>query len=124
MQYSFQKILKKETFSVVLNMQIYIALVATCASLIGLFANGEWSSLKGEMEGFHKGRVSYVMTLVWTAVAWQTTSVGVVGLIFAVSSLFSNVISTLSLPIVPIFAVIFFHNKIGGVKVVSLLMAP
>ncbi|KAF5191939.1 Purine permease [Thalictrum thalictroides] len=123
MQLSFQKFLKKETFSVVLNMQIYTALVATCACVVGLFASGEWSTLTGEMLGFKKGRVSYVMTLVWTAVAWQIASVGVVGLIFVVSSLFSNVISTMSLPIVPIFAVIFFHDKIDGIKVVSLLMA-
>jgi hypothetical protein len=37
--------------------------------------------------------------------------VGVVGLIFLVSSLFSNVISTLALPVVPILSVGFFHDK-------------
>ncbi|KAK1303401.1 putative purine permease 11 [Acorus calamus] len=104
-------------------MQIYTAFVATSASVVGLFASGEWRTLKGEMEGFEKGKVSYVMILVWTAVAWQVASVGVVGLIFEVSSLFSNVISTLSLPVVPVFAVIFFHDKINGVKVIAMLLA-
>ncbi|PON58895.1 Purine permease, partial [Parasponia andersonii] len=67
---SFQKVIKQETFSVVLEMQIYISLVATCTSIIGLFTSGEWRTLHGEMQGFGKGGFAYVMTLIWTAVAW------------------------------------------------------
>nr|POE45008.1 isoform 3 of probable purine permease 11 [Quercus suber] len=122
-QLSFQKVIKKETFSVVLEMQIYTALVATCVSVVGLFASGEWKTLHGEMVAFSAGRVSYVMTLVWTAVAWQVCSVGVVGLIFVVSSLFSNVISTASLAITPVASVIVFRDKMNGIKVIALLLA-
>ncbi|PPR93837.1 hypothetical protein GOBAR_AA26828 [Gossypium barbadense] len=71
MQLSFQKVLKKETFSVVLEMQIYTSVVASCLSTIGLFASGEWNSLQHEMEVFGTGSVSYVLTLVWTAISWQ-----------------------------------------------------
>lgn len=123
MQLTFQKVQKRENFSVVLEMQLYTAFVATCGSVVGLFASGEWRGLKGEMDGFHKGKVAYVMTLVWTGVSWQVASVGVVGLIFVVSSLFSNVISTLAFPVVPVFAVIFFHDKMDGVKVMAMMIA-
>ncbi|XP_042435201.1 probable purine permease 11 isoform X1 [Zingiber officinale] len=123
MQLSFQKVIRKETFTVVLEMQIYTALVASCVAVAGLFASGEWKSLKGEMEGFKKGKLAYVMTLVWIGLSWQLASVGVVGLIFVVSSLFSNVISTLALPTVPIFAVIFFDDKMNGIKIVAMLLA-
>ncbi|XP_059456204.1 uncharacterized protein LOC132185427 isoform X2 [Corylus avellana] len=123
MQLSFQKILKRETFSVVLEMQIYTSLVATCVSIVGLFASGEWKSLHGEMESFGAGRVPYVMTLVSTAVAWQIYSVGVVGLIFVASSLFSNVISTVSFAVTPIAFVIVFHDKMNSIKVIAMLLA-
>ncbi|KDP28910.1 hypothetical protein JCGZ_14681 [Jatropha curcas] len=123
MQLFFQKIIKKETFSVVLEMQIYTSLVATCVSVIGLFGSGEWKTLHAEMEGFGYGRVSYIMTLFWTAVSWQVCSVGVVGLILLVSSLFSNVISTLALAVSPIAAVLVFHDKMNGLKIIALLMA-
>ncbi|CAK9146312.1 unnamed protein product [Ilex paraguariensis] len=53
------------------------------------------------------------MNLVWTAMTWQVFSIGAVGLIFKVSSLFSNVISTLGLPIVPVLAVFIFQDKSG-----------
>ncbi|KAK6918141.1 hypothetical protein RJ641_016563 [Dillenia turbinata] len=123
MQLAFQKVIKKETFSVVLEMQIYTSAVASCVTTIGLFASGEWKTLKGEMEGFGKGSASYVMTLVGTALSWQICAVGVVGLIFVVSSLFSNVISTVALALCPIAAVVVFHDKMDGVKIIAMLLA-
>ncbi|KAK4752336.1 hypothetical protein SAY87_021134 [Trapa incisa] len=123
MQLSFEKFIKKETFSTALEMQIYTSLVATCISTIGLLASGEWKTLHGEMEAFGKGSFSYVMTIVGISFSWQVCSVGVVGLIFIVSSLFSNVISTVSLAITPIASVIVFHDKMGGVKVIAMLLA-
>ena len=44
------------------------------------------------------------------------------GLIFEVSSLFSNVIITLGLPIVPVLAVVVFNDKMNGVKVTAMLL--
>lgn len=123
MQLTFENVIKKKTFSTVLNMQIYTALVATFAALVGLFASGEWMDLKEEMDRFQSGQFSYLMTLVWTCVAWQVASIGVVGLVFEVSSLFSNVISTFALPIVPLFSVMAFHDKMNGVKIIAMLIS-
>ncbi|KAJ9707115.1 hypothetical protein PVL29_002210 [Vitis rotundifolia] len=122
-QLSFQKVIKRETFDVVLEMQVYPSFVATCACVVGLFASGEWSGLSEEMKEYEDGKISYLMTLIWTAVTWQISSVGLLGLIFEVSSLFSNVISTVALPVVPVVAVMFFHDKMDGVKVMALLLA-
>ncbi|XP_024960441.1 probable purine permease 11 [Cynara cardunculus var. scolymus] len=123
LQLSFEKVIKSENFRVVLEMQIYPSFIATCGCVVGLFASGEWSGLKTEMNDYKEGSVSYVMTLVWIAIAWQICSVGILGLIFEVSSLFSNVISTLGLPVVPVLAVIFFGDKMDGVKAIALLLA-
>ncbi|XP_002272204.1 probable purine permease 10 [Vitis vinifera] len=121
-QLSFQKILKRETYTVILDLIIYQSLVATCVAMVGLFASGDWKSLNREMGDFELGKVSYLMILLWTAVGWAVFSVGLFGLIFEVSSLFSNVISTLGLPIVPVLAVVFFHDKMDGVKVIAMLL--
>ncbi|XP_017644720.1 purine permease 21-like [Gossypium arboreum] len=122
-QLCFQKILKKQTFKAVLDMIIYQSSAATLMISVGLFASGEWKSLGEEMEGFKLGKLAYVNVLVWIAVGWQVFSIGAVGLIFEASSLFSNVISTLGLPIVPVFAMVFFHDPMTGVKVISMLLA-
>ncbi|TKY55535.1 purine permease 10 [Spatholobus suberectus] len=57
------------------------------------------------------------------AVTWQISGIGLVGLIFEVSSLFSIVIDTMELHIVPFLAAIFFHDKINGMKVIAFLLA-
>ncbi|XP_020689670.1 probable purine permease 11 isoform X1 [Dendrobium catenatum] len=122
-QLVFQKVIKAETFTVVLEMILWTGLVSSVASVVGLFAGGEWKMIHEEFTGSEKGRVSYLMTLIWIAICWLLYGVGNIGLIFLVSSLFANVIGTLGLPLVPIFAVMFFHERMDGVKAVALLMA-
>ncbi|XP_058734851.1 probable purine permease 11 [Vicia villosa] len=122
-QLSFDKVIKSETFYAILNMQVYPSFVATCACVVGLFASGEWKGLHKEMKEYEKGKVSYIMTLLWTAVAWQVSSIGMIGLVLDVSSLFSNVIGTMVLPLAPILAVTFFHDKVNGVKFIALMLA-
>ncbi|GFP91272.1 probable purine permease 9 [Phtheirospermum japonicum] len=122
-QIAFRKIIKKETIRAVVDVTVYQNLVATSVILVGLFASGDWKRMSKEMRGYESGQVSYVMNLFWTAVSWQVFSVGCVGLIFKVSSLFSNVISILGLPVAPILAVIFISDKLTGLKAVAMLLA-
>ncbi|KAI4368109.1 hypothetical protein MLD38_016706 [Melastoma candidum] len=122
-QLSFRKVIKRETFKAVLEMFIFQSLVASSIIFIGLFVSGDWTLLKREMKDYKLGEVSYMMTLAWTAISWGIFSVGAIGLISDVSSLFSNSISTVGLPIVPVFAAVFFHDSMDGVKVVSMVLA-
>ncbi|GAV64932.1 TPT domain-containing protein [Cephalotus follicularis] len=115
-QLCFQKVLKRETFSVVMDMIIYPSLDSTFAVLVGLFSSGEWKDLNREMNEFKTRKVSYLMILIWTSISWQVFSVGLEGLIFESSSLFSNAISVFGTPIVPVLAMIFFHEKNGWDK--------
>ncbi|GAB4862013.1 Probable purine permease 11, variant 2 [Ancistrocladus abbreviatus] len=122
-QLSFHKALRRENFSVVIEMQIYRSIVATLVTTAGLFAGGQWRKLEAEIKNFHAGEASYAMTLVWTAVSWQLCSIGVVGLIFLISSLFSNVISTLALVVAPIASVMVFHDNMNSIKIITMLQA-
>ncbi|KAF2282829.1 hypothetical protein GH714_043120 [Hevea brasiliensis] len=122
-QLCFRKVLKRQTFKVVMDMVIYQGIVATGVTMIGFFAGGEWKSITREMDEYQMGKVSYVMNLSWTAIIWQVFAIGSVGLIFEVSSLFSNAISVLGLPIIPVVAVFLFHDKMDGIKAISMLLA-
>ncbi|TXG47837.1 hypothetical protein EZV62_027131 [Acer yangbiense] len=106
----------------VLEIIIYQSLVATCAALVGHFTSGEWKGIKREMQEFELGKLSYVMTLVEIAIASQIFTIGAIGLIFEVFSLFSNVVSVLGMPIVPILAVIFSHDKMNGIKIMAMVL--
>ena len=56
MQLSLERVLKRETFSVVLEMQIWTSLVASCVCIVGLFSSGEGKGLEDEMRRFKAGR--------------------------------------------------------------------
>ncbi|KAI3456055.1 hypothetical protein Pfo_012718 [Paulownia fortunei] len=122
-QLAYGKVLERQTIKEILNVIFYESMVTTCALLVGLFASGEWRSLKKEMEGFQLGKKSYAMTLVFAALAWQVFAIGMVSLILKISSLFANVISTLNVPVVPVLAVVVFQDKMTGLKVVAMLLA-
>ncbi|XP_062226573.1 probable purine permease 11 isoform X2 [Phragmites australis] len=120
---SFEKVIKARTLRWVLKMQLYTSLVASAVSVAGLFASWDWRTIPGEMASFKNGRARYVLTLVGTAVSWQAAAVGAVRLIARVSSLFANVTGTLALPLVPVFAVALFGDRMTGIKAVAILMA-
>ncbi|XVF40211.1 hypothetical protein PTKIN_Ptkin01aG0093300 [Pterospermum kingtungense] len=122
-QLAFRKVLKSQSFKVVMDLIIFQSLIASTATSIGFFASGEWKLSRTEIDGYALGKVSYVMTLVWTAVAWQVFNFGGVALIFEVSALFSNVIGALGLPITPIAAIFLFHDKINGMKGITMVLA-
>ncbi|CAN1251321.1 Purine permease 21 [Linum perenne] len=92
-------------------------------SSIGLFASGEWRGLRKEMEEYELGEMSYVMTLVWTGLNWQIFSVATMALVFEVSSVFSNAVGTVGLPLTPMVAVVVFHDRMSGVKAIAMVLA-
>ncbi|KAF8714970.1 hypothetical protein HU200_027512 [Digitaria exilis] len=120
---AFEKVIVARTTRWVLRMQLHTNLVATGVGVVGLFASGDWRTVPEEMETFRHGRARYVMTLVGTAVCWQAAAVGTVRLIARVSSLFANVTGAVALPLVPVFAVALFGDRMTGVKAVAMLMA-
>ncbi|KFK38184.1 hypothetical protein AALP_AA3G080100 [Arabis alpina] len=97
------------SFASVFEVLIFSSLFATILSVVGLLIYGEQEDLKREMDGFSKGKGVYVMAMVGQAVSWQVYWVGIVGLVFSVSSVLSNVISVITWPIVSVLVVIFFN---------------
>ncbi|RCV35139.1 hypothetical protein SEVIR_7G227700v4 [Setaria viridis] len=122
MQLTFEEVLKSDALPAVLEMQFWSNTAAACVSVAGLFASGEWRGIAGEMAAYEKGEVAYAMTLAWTAVSWQLCTMGLMGLVATVSSLFTNVISTAGTPLAPVMAVIFLGDRMEGVKLLAMLI--
>ncbi|CAM0903127.1 unnamed protein product [Alopecurus aequalis] len=123
LEVTFEKVVRTRTFRWVLRVQLWTNIVASMVCVGGLFASGEWRTIPGEMTAFKDGRARYVATLVGTAVSWQAMAVASLRLITRVSSLFANVTGTVALPLVPVFAVVLFGDRMTGIKAVAMLMA-
>lgn len=99
----------KPIFADVLKMLIFSSLFATLAAV---FIPGENHDLMREMEGFPKGKVVYVMTMIGQVVAWQIYWVGIVGLVvFAESIVTSNIVSLSPYPIIKVLEILFFNYE-------------
>lgn len=117
---------RKPSFASVFEVLIFSSLVATIISAAGLLIAGEQHDLKREMNAFSKGNGAYVMAMVGQAVSWQVYWVGIVGLVFSVSSVLANVISVITWPIVSVLVVIFFSfmdDEFDALKGVALITA-
>ncbi|CAO2168317.1 unnamed protein product [Urochloa humidicola] len=119
----FEKVVMARTPRWVLMVQMNSNLVASVVAVVGVFVSGEWRTVPGEMEAYKGGAARYVVTLAGTAAAWQAALVGQVRLVARVSSLFANATGAVQLPLVPVFAVVLFGDRMTGVKVVAMLMA-
>ncbi|BFG29199.1 hypothetical protein CerSpe_154730 [Prunus speciosa] len=109
-------------FTAVMDMIVYQSLVASFAILVGLLVSGGCGRVYRKRWGsFNQGFLHHEPHIVGYIV-WQLFAICGVGLIFEASSLFSNVVSTLGLPVVPVLAVIFFHGKLDRIKVVAMVL--
>ncbi|KAG2305064.1 hypothetical protein Bca4012_064142 [Brassica carinata] len=99
----------KPIFADVLEILIFSSL---CATLAAVFISGENHDLMREMEGFPKGKIVYVMTMVGQVAAWQIYWVGIVGLVvFAESIVTSNIVSFSPYPIIMVLEILFFNYE-------------
>ncbi|XP_019433771.1 PREDICTED: probable purine permease 9 [Lupinus angustifolius] len=122
-QLTFEKVLKREIFNVIMDVIIYQAIVAICVAFVEPFASGKWKGLRNEMDESEMAKISYVLNLVLIAITWQLYFICSIWLIFEVSSLFVDVLSVLAEPIVQNLAVIFFHETMNGIKAISMVLA-
>ncbi|KAH7387505.1 hypothetical protein KP509_16G025800 [Ceratopteris richardii] len=114
---------EKSSFIIVLEVQIAISSVAATFSLLGMAVHGDFHAIREEALFFHSGVASYILTLVFSAIGWQAYFLGASGIIFLSSSLMSCVFMTAMIPILPILAVIFFHDNFSALKGIAMLLS-
>lgn len=120
-EFSYRKIIKGREFIDIIEMSIYQTLVASIVILLGFFISGDWKNLSMEMEKYQLGKLVIILSFI--AMSCQLNVVASIGLVFKVNPLMSNVFNNLGAPITPIFAVVFLHDKIKGLKLVVMFLA-
>lgn len=114
---------EKSSFIIVLEVQIAISLVASTFSLLGMFVHRDMHAMHEEALLFRSGTASYILTLLFSAIGWQLYFLGGSGIIFLSSSLMSCVFMTAMIPILPVLAVIFFHDTFSALKGIAMLLS-
>ncbi|PIN19290.1 hypothetical protein CDL12_08039 [Handroanthus impetiginosus] len=81
------------------------------------------AAMSREAKEYELGKTKYYLVVVGSAIIWQCFFLGAIGVIFYSSSLLSGIIITVSLPIVELLAVIFYHEKFQAEKGISLFLS-
>ncbi|XP_057861430.2 probable purine permease 11 [Cryptomeria japonica] len=122
LQFVFNK-LEKRSFAMVVETQALMYMAAGCVAVVGLMCSGDFKDISKEAQQFRAGERGYVFTLLWSGISWQIGFVGTYALVSMVSSLFSMVVSTLTLPVIPVLALFVFDEKINLLKVIGMVSA-
>lgn len=119
----YRKIVGKTSFARVMEVQLGIEVVASIFSFVGMWVAGDFQEMREEAMAFQAGGAAYVNTLVWSAVGWQLYLLGGVGIIFLASSLLSCSFMTAMIPVLPVLAVVCFHDSFSAVKGIAMILS-
>ncbi|MCL7041414.1 hypothetical protein MKW94_013815 [Papaver nudicaule] len=113
---AYGKSSKPITYSVVMQFLFVLSLFSTLVGIIGMYINKD----------FQVPTLLYTQRLLYMffalAVVGQFFAVGLLGIIYCTSSLFSGIFTTCLLPFTQVAASIAFHEKFTGQKGMSLAL--
>ncbi|KAL1802053.1 hypothetical protein ACET3Z_030700 [Daucus carota] len=119
----YKKAKQTITYSVVMEMQFYMALAATAFCMVGMKINHDFQAIPREAENYELGKAMYYLVLIGDAFLWQLFFLGAVGVIFCHSSLLSGILISALLPLSEVLAVFIFNEKFTPEKGMSLFLA-
>ncbi|KAI3893377.1 hypothetical protein MKX03_017091 [Papaver bracteatum] len=119
---SFSKAIISLTYSSLLQFQFILSLSSTIVCVIGMLANKDFQAIPREANDFQLGKAKYYIIMVVTAIVWQLSGVGTVGVIFYTSALFNGILGSVLIPLTGVAAVIFYHESFTGLKGMALAL--
>ncbi|KAI3835507.1 hypothetical protein MKW92_023833 [Papaver armeniacum] len=119
---SFSKAIRILTYSSLLQFQFILSLSSTIVCVIGMLVNKDFQAIPREANDFALGKAKYYIIMVVTAIVWQLSGVGTVGVIFYTSALFNGILGSVLIPLTGVAAVIFYHESFTGLKGMALAL--
>ncbi|XP_031132313.1 purine permease 3-like [Ipomoea triloba] len=122
-EYTYKKAKNGMTYTFVLEMQSVMCLVATAFCTVGMIVNKDFQAIPREAKAFDLGEGMYYVVVIWSAIVWQLLIIGTVGVICYGSSLLSGILLATLLSVTEVLAVIFYREKFGAEKGISLALS-
>ncbi|XP_026395917.1 purine permease 3-like [Papaver somniferum] len=109
---AYTKATKNITCSILLQFQFILSVFSTIVCVIGMLVNKDFQAIPREANDFGLGKANYYIIMVVTAITWQLSGVGTMGVIFYASALFNGILGSVLIPLTGIVAVIFYHEGV------------
>lgn len=122
-QRTYKQAKQEVTYNLVMEMQLVMCVFATAFDVVGMLINNDVQAISREAREFELGATKYCMVVVCNAIIKQCMSLGVIGVVFYSSSLYSSIIISLCLPITQVLGVVFYNEKFQVEKGISLFLS-
>ncbi|KAI3941346.1 hypothetical protein MKW92_047219 [Papaver armeniacum] len=119
---AYTKATRNITYSILLQFQFILSLFSTIVCVIGMLVNKDFQAIPREANDFDLGKAQYYIIMTVTAIIWQLSGVGTVGVIFYTSALFNGILGAVLIPLTGVVAVIFYHESFTGLKGMALAL--
>ncbi|KAI3986102.1 hypothetical protein MKX01_031217 [Papaver californicum] len=119
---AYTKATRDITYSILLQFQFILSLFAAIVCLIGMIVNKDFQAIPREANDFELGKAKYYIIMAVTAILWQLSGIGLVGVIFYTNALFNGILGAALVPITGVAAVIFYHESFTGLKGMALAL--
>ncbi|KAI3893368.1 hypothetical protein MKX03_017082 [Papaver bracteatum] len=119
---AYTKAARNITYSILLQFQFILSLFSTIVCVIGMLINKDFQAIPREANDFDLGKAEYYIIMAVTAIIWQLSGVGTVGVIFYTSALFNGILGAVLIPLTGVVAVIFYHEGFTGLKGMALAL--
>ncbi|XWS25332.1 hypothetical protein CRYUN_Cryun27aG0060100 [Craigia yunnanensis] len=120
---TYKKANQEISYALVMEIQMVMCLFATGFCTVGMLVNNDFKVIPREAREFELGETKYYVVAIVSAIIWQCSFLGVIGVIFCASSLLSGIVIAVLLPVTEILAVIFYKENFQAEKGVALALS-
>ncbi|KAK4722486.1 hypothetical protein R3W88_012719 [Solanum pinnatisectum] len=114
---------KNVTYIMILEIQMILNIFGSAFCTVGMIVNKDFQAISREANQFELGKATYYLVLVWSAIIWQFSTLGIVGVVQYGSSLLCGILIALLLPLTELLGVILYHETFQVTKGLAIFLS-
>ncbi|XP_015072945.1 purine permease 3-like [Solanum pennellii] len=114
---------KDVTYIMILEIQMILNIFASAFCTVGMIVNKDFQVISREAREFELGKAKYYLVLIWSAIIWQFSTLGIVGVVQYGSSLLCGILIALLLPLTELLGVVLYHETFQVTKGLAIFLS-
>ncbi|KAF3629797.1 putative purine permease 1-like [Capsicum annuum] len=114
---------KTVTYTMVLEIQMILNIFGFSFCTVGMIVNKDFQAISREASQFELGEAKYYLVLVWSAIIWQFSTLGIAGVVQYGSSLLCGILIAFLLPLTELLGVLLYHETFQVTKGLAIFLS-
>ncbi|CAN4122347.1 unnamed protein product [Withania somnifera] len=119
----YMKAQRTVIYTMVLEIQMIVNIFGSAFCTVGMIVNKDFQAISREARHFELGEAKYYLVLVWSAIIWQFSTLGIVGVVHYGSSLLCGILIAFLLPLTELLGVLLYHETFQATKGLAIFLS-